>query len=110
MKSKHLCFDDRLIIEKGLKEGCSFREIASRIDKSPSTISREIKSHRYLKERNLFNNPNICKHRRDCSKAERCNGKGCDRSRCLKCTVCNNHCDYFEEIVSLANLHLLLQK
>ena len=101
MKSKHLCFDDRLIIEKGLKEGYSFREIASRIDKSLSTVSREIKSHRYLKERNLFNNPNICRHRRDCSKAERCNGKGCDRSRCSKCTVCNNHCDYFEEIVCM---------
>ena len=99
MKSKHLCFDDRLNIEKGLKEGCSFREIASRIDKSLSTVSREIKLHRYSKERNLFNNPNICKHRRDCNKAERCNGKGCDRSRCAKCTVCNNHCNYFEEIV-----------
>ena len=99
MKSKHLCIDDRLNIEKGLKEGCSFREIASRIDKALSTVSREIKLHRYSKERNLFNNPNICKHRRDCNKAERCNGKGCDRSRCAKCTVCNNHCDYFEEIV-----------
>ena len=101
MKSKHLSYDDRLTIEKGLKEGCSFREIASRIDKSLSTVSREIKLHRYPKERNLFNNPNICKHRRDCNKAERCNGKGCDRSRCVKCTVCNNHCDYFEEIVCM---------
>ena len=99
MKSKHLSYDDRLNIEKGLKEGCSFREIASRIDKSLSTVSREIKLHRYPKERNLFNNPNICKHRRDCNKAERCNGKGCNRSICAKCTVCNNHCDYFEEIV-----------
>ena len=60
MKSKHLSFDDRLNIEKGLKEGRSFREIASRIDKSLSTVSREVKLHRYPKERNLFNNPNIC--------------------------------------------------
>ena len=34
MKSKHLCFEDRLIIEKGLKEGYGFKEIASRIEKS----------------------------------------------------------------------------
>ena len=101
MKSKHLSYDDRLTIEKGLKEGCSFREIASRTGKSLSTVSREIKLHRYPKERNMFNNPNICRHRRDCNKAERCNGKGCNRNRCAKCTVCNNHCNYFEEIVCM---------
>ncbi len=101
MKSKHLSYDDRLTIEKGLKEGCNFREIASRTGKSLSTVSREIKLHRYPKERNMFNNPNICRHRRDCNKAERCNGKGCNRNRCAKCTVCNNHCNYFEEIVCM---------
>ncbi len=101
MKSKHLCFDDRLTIEKGLKEGCSFNEIASRIEKSVSTVSREVKLHRYRKERNMFNSPNICRHRRDCNKAERCNGKGCNKNRCTKCTVCNSHCDYFEEIVCM---------
>lgn len=101
MKSKHLCFEDRLLIEKGLKEGCSFKEIASRIEKSLSTVSREVKLHRYKKERNMFNNPNICMHRRDCNRAERCKGEGCNRNRCTKCTVCNNHCDYFEEIVCM---------
>ena len=101
MKRKHLCFDDRLTIEKGLKEGCSFNEIASRIEKSVSTVSREVKLHRYRKERNMFNSPNICRHRRDCNKAERCNGKGCNKNRCTKCSVCNSHCDYFEKIVCM---------
>ena len=101
MKNKHLCYDDRLIIEKWLKEGCNFNEIASRIEKSLSTVSREIKLHRYPKERNMFNNPNICRHRRDCNKTERCNVKGCNRNRCAKCNVCNNYCDYFEEIVCM---------
>ena len=59
MKSKHLCFENRLLIEKGLKEGCSFKEIASKTEKSISTVSREVKLHRYKKERNMFNNPNI---------------------------------------------------
>mgnify|MGYP002626612800 CR=1 FL=1 len=101
MKSKHLSYDDRLTIEKGLKEGCNFREIASRTGKSLSTVSREIKLHRYPKERNMFNNPNICRHRRDCNKAERCNGKECNINRCAKLTVCNSHCDYFEEIICM---------
>ena len=70
MKSKHLRFEDRLLIEKGLKEGCSFKEIASRIEKSLSTVSREVKLHRFPKECNMFNNQNIYKGRRDRDKPE----------------------------------------
>ena len=50
MKNKHLTHNERIEIEKGLNENCSFKEIAARTDKSLSTISKEIKIHRYAKE------------------------------------------------------------
>lgn len=45
MKNKHLSFEDRLNIEKGLMERKSFKEIAKSIDKNCTTVSREIKNH-----------------------------------------------------------------
>lgn len=99
MKNKHLTHNERIEIEKGLNENCSFKEIAARTDKSLSTISKEIKIHRYAKERNYYNVPNICMHRRDCTKSERCDGKGCNRRLCDKCNVCNQHCKFFEEMI-----------
>ena len=43
---KHLTMEDRVIIEKGLDNGDSFRMIAEQLCKDPSTISKEIKMHR----------------------------------------------------------------
>lgn len=45
MKNKHLSFEDRLNIEKGLMERKSFKEIAKSIDKNHTTVSRKIKNH-----------------------------------------------------------------
>lgn len=45
MKNKHLSFDDRLEIEKGLKENKSFKAIGTIINKDCITISKEIKNH-----------------------------------------------------------------
>ena len=42
MKNKHLSYDDRLEIEKGLKDNLSFKAISKTIDKDCSTISKEI--------------------------------------------------------------------
>ena len=45
MKNKHLSFDERLEIEKGLKENLSFKEIGRVLGKDCTTISKEIKNH-----------------------------------------------------------------
>lgn len=45
MKNKHLSYDERLNIEKGLKENKSFKEIANIVNKNCTTISREIRNH-----------------------------------------------------------------
>ena len=43
---KHLTAADRLYIERELNSGSSFKDIARYLCKDPSTISREIRSHR----------------------------------------------------------------
>ena len=43
--NKHLTLDDRIAIQKALKEGRSFVDIAAVIGKDPSTISKEVKAH-----------------------------------------------------------------
>lgn len=45
MKKSHLTLDDRLRIETLISESNSIRYIADRLDKLPSTISREIRKH-----------------------------------------------------------------
>ena len=97
MINTHLKFDDRLEIGSGLKAGLSFTEIASKLGKSKSTISKEIKLHRYKKTRNVSYRPNVCVHRRDCDKSKSCSGKCSDRSNCRKCSKCNFVCVYFKE-------------
>ena len=49
MKNKHLSFDERLEIEKGLKENLSFKEIGRVLGKDCTTISKEIKIILYIK-------------------------------------------------------------
>ena len=79
MKNKHLSFDERLNIEKGLMERKSFKEIAKSINKNCTTISREIKNH-YITENKgamgrQFNN---CLFRKTCpNRGKSCNIKTC---------------------------------
>ena len=48
-KGKHIRMEDRLIIEYGLDENYSLKEIAERIKKDPTTVSKEIKRNRFVK-------------------------------------------------------------
>jgi len=49
MKGTHLTLEDRKFIQHGLEEGWSKAKIARDLEKSPSTISKEIKLHRKFK-------------------------------------------------------------
>jgi len=44
-KIKHLTLDDRVEIQECLNKGMSFKDIAKRISKDPTTISKEVKKH-----------------------------------------------------------------
>ena len=48
---KHLTYDQRVEIEKGLTNNKTFAEIARTIGKDPSTISKEVRLHSKTKER-----------------------------------------------------------
>ena len=43
VKGKHLSFEERVVIQTRLKDGCSIRAIARELSCSPSTISYEVK-------------------------------------------------------------------
>ncbi len=42
-KNKHMTLDDRIEIQECLNKGMTFKDIAKRIDKDPTTISKEVK-------------------------------------------------------------------
>lgn len=46
-KYKHLSYDDRCIIQQFVSFGRSFTEVANRLHKDRTTISKEVRSHRY---------------------------------------------------------------
>ncbi|WP_283589594.1 IS30 family transposase [Staphylococcus nepalensis] len=80
MKNKHLSYDDRLIIEKGLKDNKSFKEIAKEINKNCTTISREIKNHYVIENKGVYGRAfNNCQHRKTCPvKSKSCSKKLCE--------------------------------
>ena len=58
-KYKHLSFEDRCTIEEFLNYGYNFSQIANRIGKDRTTISNEIRKHRFLREA-IYNNSKPC--------------------------------------------------
>ena len=82
MKNKHLSFDDRLEIERYLKENLSFKQIGKNIGKDCTTISKEIKNHITFKNSGAIGRPFFdCINRFNCphkTKGSRCNPKICE--------------------------------
>ena len=82
MKISHLTLEDRIEIQKGLEEGLSRTQIANKLNKNISTISKEIIKRRKIKPINPFNNPITCKKFKECG-------------------FCPGKCNYYEEIKCL---------
>ena len=101
--SKFLTFEDRLLIEKGLRENLSFGAIANEISKDRTTVAKEIKKYAYDLKSGYSNYPyNACIHRVAC-KAKKVCGVACTRPnstiKCSICNKCNDHCpDFMEEV------------
>ena len=102
--NKHLTFEERCKIEEYINKGFRKYQIANELNKSQSTILREIRNNRVLKPRKIFNeNPFNCIHLKDCKV---CTGK-CRYYETEKCNrrdkfigACNNcpdikKCKYF---------------
>ena len=105
-KYKHLTLDDRITIQKGLKEALSFADIAASVGKDPSTISKEIRGHLVVKETGTRSRPfNPCMGRKICT-IQRKVCATCDQTYnwhnrdcyCAQCGKCNEACpDFVEE-------------
>jgi IS30 family transposase len=95
-KGKHLRIEDRLIIEYGLDQNFTLKEIAERIKKDPTTISKEIKRNRFVRvNKKKENDLQPCQNRRNCTKTNLCNsscGKQCKKCRFINCyRTCNEY-------------------
>ena len=87
-KGKHLRMEDRLIIEYGLDQGYTLKEIAEKVNKDPTTVSKEIKRNRFLKVNKLKEKDlRSCQHRRSCTKTNLCT-RNCGK-QCKKCSFIN---------------------
>ena len=97
-KNKHLTDEERLQIENWLKGAISLKQIAYWLDKSTSTISREIRAHAVSSDKTApYRVPNRCANRYDCKRLYLCENKPKCIRRCSTCKLCNALCDDFIE-------------
>lgn len=98
--SHYTTFEERLEIENGLRENLSFGEIADRLDKDRSTVSREVRKYAAVEKSGYgAAGYNACVHRPNCTKSHVCKGD-CGRQSikyCKLCGRCNDFCPDFEE-------------
>lgn len=88
---KHLTLSQRIDVEKGLLNGDSFASMARRLDKDPSTISKEIRRNAKIVERKDKKfTPIPCKNRKACKLKYLCENN-CNHL-CKMCTEPNLRC------------------
>ncbi|NCD01337.1 IS30 family transposase [bacterium] len=100
-KQKHLTFADRNRIQGGLSNQLSFKQIARQLEKSPSTISREVKAHMFVarKPRAYARFFNDCLYRKTCRVKYLCDDFNCLKESCSLCGKCIYICDKYESEV-----------
>lgn len=102
--SNFFTYEERLTLQKELKEGHSMKAIARILGKNPTTVSREIKKYSSEVATGYPGYPyNACKNRVNCRKKQVCD-KDCIRKSsqyCKLCRECNIHCpDFVLEVCS----------
>lgn len=88
---KHLTLSDRIIIEQGLNAGKPFSVIAAQVNKDPSTISKEVRKHRSLKQHISRNSSPRCIHYKTCTERHVCKDIVCYKN-CNECSQCYTKC------------------
>lgn len=105
-------YEERLTLQKLLKEGTSFKRIAAQLHKDPSTISREVRKYAVeIATGKPGYSFNACKKRMNCkTKAPSLCGKDCTRkgSCGVHCKVCrcNEYCPDFVEEICVIRTHV----
>lgn len=87
----HLSLTDRVFIQSGINEGKSIHKIAEELQKSPSTISREISNRtRYYEAKG-----NDCVNNDKCKERYVCGDTKCP-APCRYCSICTKgYCDNY---------------
>jgi transposase, IS30 family len=98
-KHTHLTDHDRLEIEHGIRHHASFRQIAAKVKKHHTTISREVLNRRVESSKGAVGRvTNRCVSRKDCLRRQLCIDKPDCTQRCSACRHCNTACpDFLEE-------------
>lgn len=95
---KHLSLDDRKYIEEQLNNGTSLKDIARFLCKDPTTISKEIRLHRFsdwYHKGSFVNKKNFCEKRYHCHKTNACGKIILCGVECHSCPTCNQTCKDF---------------
>ena len=99
--SKHLSLSDRAMIERLLVMDYTFTSIAKKLNRSPSTISREVKRYRVFTGRVNPSAKNDCANYYSCIRNNLCHIEthGCF-SRCKLCDEqnCTEICSAYEPL------------
>lgn len=106
---KFFTYEERLELQKYLKESLSFKVISRRLDRNPTTISREVQKYSSKIATGYPGFPfNACKNRFNCRMKNVC-GKDCFRKTdnyCKLCVSCNDKCHEFVEEVCTARFRV----
>ena len=99
---KHLMEDDRAFIAEALQMNMTFKDIAGRLGKDPTTIAKEVKTNRTFKSAvgPMDDVPNLCARKKGCEEAYICAPENRDRHcafGCQHCHYCNELCGKFEK-------------
>jgi len=86
-KGKHITHAQRITIQHGLEAALSLREISDLIGKDPTTISKEIRRNRVIKESKRAKEKQKCLHHGKCKRQHLCS-TDC-RKQCKKCVYQN---------------------
>lgn len=98
--SKHLTDSDRLQIEQWLREGVSLKQIAAKLGKSPSTVSREVRARAIESGKYApYRVHNRCAKRDVCRKYQICADRPNCTKKCSVCNYCNAVCEDYEDRV-----------
>lgn len=94
---KHLTHEQRVLIEDRLNHKISIRAIAKELNKSPSTILREIQNHSMA----IPTSSNDCASKRDCHFHHVCGDNNCNR-KCYAClSLCTRHCENYKNLLAV---------
>lgn len=86
--SKFFTYENRLELQKRLKDNQSIKSIANAIEKNPTTVSREIKKYSSEVATGYPGYSfNECKNRFNCRKKNLCS-KDCSRKSAAYCKLC----------------------